>query len=127
MGLNRVTGRPHKFTDLNDLQARIDDYFAECDAKGRPYTITGLALWLDTTRETLCDYECNPSFSDAIKRAKEIVANYAVEQVLIARNPAGAIFIAKNHGMSDNIKIDQTVHSDHHIAFIDPRLTDNDS
>jgi hypothetical protein len=31
-------------------------------------TITGLTLWLDKCRQTLCNYEGKPEFVDAIKR-----------------------------------------------------------
>jgi hypothetical protein len=75
-----ATGRPLKFKSPEQLQAKIDAYFASCwketpifkDGKqigvtrhqARPYTITGLALDLDTTRETLIDYERdNPKFT----------------------------------------------------------------
>lgn len=36
----------------------------------RPYTVTGLALWLDTTRRTLLDYQTKDEFSHAIMAAK---------------------------------------------------------
>lgn len=118
--LNRV-GRPNKFTDVDIYVDRINSYFEDCDTKLRPYTITGLALWLDTTRETMCDYEKNPLFSDATKTAKEIVANYAVEQCLTAKNPAGAIFLAKNHGFSDKqeLTIDANITQIIHPVLLD--------
>lgn len=39
--------------------------------KRRPYTVTGLAVWLDTSRQTLLDYEVRPEFLDTIKRGKQ--------------------------------------------------------
>ena len=107
---NRV-GRPLKFQSVEELQNGIQAYFDECQQSDRPLTITGLCLALGTTRELLCDYSNNPVFSDAIKQAKEIVANYAEEQCLTARNPAGAIFIAKNHGFTDKQEIDHKITS----------------
>lgn len=111
-------GRPLKYT-LSRLKQLIDDYFATCAAAGRPLTITGLALALDTTRETLCDYENKAEFSDTIKKAKEIVANFAEEQCLTARNPAGAIFIAKNHGFKDKTEQDINLKASHVVKITD--------
>ena len=105
------TGRPMKFQSVELLQDSVKQYFLHCKVNERPLTITGLALWLDTTRETLCDYEKNPIFSDTIKKAKEMVANYVEEQCLLAKNPAGAIFLLKNHGFTDKQEIDHTVTS----------------
>lgn len=77
-----------------------------------PYTITGLALALGTTRETLIDYEEGKhdgkdedaedlEFSDTVKRAKIKVQNYA-ELALFSGAPAGPIFNLKNnHGWKD--------------------------
>src|SRR4051794_39387080 len=30
------------------------------EKRKRPYTVTGLAVWLDTSRQVLLDYECRP-------------------------------------------------------------------
>ena len=103
-----ATGRPMKFQSLEQLQDGIDRYFADCEANNKPFTITGLCLSLDTTRETICDYQVKPVYSDAIKRAKERVASYAEEHCYTSRNPAGAIFLAKNHGFRDTQQLDIT-------------------
>lgn len=76
--------------------------------KQQPYTITGLALYLDTSRETLLDYEkgkydngdeiegYDPKFSDTIKKAKLKCQTY-VESSLFTNSPTGAIFNLKNN------------------------------
>jgi hypothetical protein len=61
-----------------------------------PYTITGLALALDTTRETLLDYEERDEFSDTIKKAKMKCQNYT-ELQLFKNNATGPIFSLKNN------------------------------
>lgn len=79
-----------------------------------PYTITGLALALDTTRDVLLDYESgkydnedltdteNADFSNTIKRAKHRIAEY-VERQLHTTTPTGAIFNLKaNYKWRDN-------------------------
>ena len=108
MTIPGIGGRPLKFQSVEELQDGINKYFADCDLNGIPYTFTGLALALDSTRETLGDYELKPGYSYPIKQAKERVANYAERSCFTARNPAGAIFLAKNHGFRDTQQLDIT-------------------
>ena len=93
-------GRPLKFVDVETMQGLIDAYFLACDNDKEPYTITGLALALKTSRETLCNYEERDEFFDAIKEAKLRCQNYA-EKKLFGNNAAGPIFALKNYGWSD--------------------------
>jgi hypothetical protein len=90
-------GRPPKFNSVEELQDKIDEYFQECDEKSRPRTITGLALALDTTRETLLDYQDKDEYSYTIKKAKLRCENFAEEHLFSGRNVAGAIFNLKNN------------------------------
>lgn len=128
-------GRPMKFSNPEQLQKKIDEYFVSCwdyardmfgnrikdkdeSKKGkpvyimkqvRPYTVTGLAVALDTTRETLLDYESGEYFpedmpeatrkglSDAIKSAKQRCHAYAEEQLFIGKQATGPIFNLKNN------------------------------
>ncbi len=71
------------------------------------YTITGLALALDTTRETLLDYEKRDEFSDTIKKAKLRVENQ-YEKSLQESGRSGDIFALKNFNWKDNKGIDHT-------------------
>jgi len=118
-------GRPRKFKSVEELQEKIDAYFAECDphwvleeyyewdtdrkiqekkekwelSKQIPYTITGLALALDTTRDVLLDYENSEDlkqFSYTIKMAKAKVHSF-VERRLFDQASTGAIFNLKNN------------------------------
>jgi len=146
----KSTGRPLKFATVGELQTKIDQYFESCwqdrlvrDNKGnvvmgndgkplhekaqvKPYAITGLAVALDTTRETLLDYqnsvfgeklikdneELFKGLSDAIKRAKETIKEYAESSLYTIKNPAGAIFNLKaNWGFQDTQKVDLNVKS----------------
>lgn len=140
---NRV-GRPLKFASPEELQEKIEAYFADCDphweeyeawidkkdssgkpiitdgvvqqefvtkkrlTKQKPYTITGLAVALDTTRETLLDYQDKDEFSDTIKKAKEKIHGY-VESRLFDGQAAGPIFNLKNnYGWKDKYDFDNT-------------------
>lgn len=91
----------------------------------KPYTITGLALALDTSRETLLEYEDKEEFVDTIKKAKDKCHNY-VETSLLTSNPTGAIFNLKNnYGWKDKSEVDQNVKGD--VKFINdvPRPNNN--
>lgn len=117
-------GRPLKFKTVEELQKRIEEYFNSCwtqkvdmfgnklyaKEKGgkknqkkpimiqnKPYTITGLAVSIGTSRKVLLSYEAKNRFSNTIKRAKEMCHAYAEESLFIGKNPSGAIFNLKNN------------------------------
>lgn len=136
-------GRPPKFDNVEDLKQRIADYFAMCDphienievplfldkqrmwtvdkqlvrTTQRPYTVSGLALYLGTNRTVLLDYEeaanKNPEtlplhlqhkdtkilrdFSNTIKEAKAKIEEFVEQRLSMGGHPAGPIFNLKNN------------------------------
>ena len=94
-------GRPRDYKNVEDMSKKIDEYFAECDSrmmeivtkegkvvkvnKQRPYTISGLCLYLYITRETLLQYQSKEEFSDTITRAKMKIENDVSEGALDGR------------------------------------------
>jgi hypothetical protein len=102
------TGRPNKFLNPEDLGKKGMEYIDDCRANKKPITITGLCLWLDTTRDTLLDYQRKEDFSDTIKRLKLYAENYAEEYLYNPNGRAvvGAIFALKNFGWSDKMEIE---------------------
>ena len=104
---NRKVGRPLKFQSVSELQKRIDEYFIDRDSTGKPYTITGLALWLDqTSREVIMNYQDRDEYADAILRAKLRCQEFAESQLYTAKSSNGAIFALKNYGWSDARQVD---------------------
>lgn len=141
-------GRPLKFTTVTELKLKINEYFDRCDphtemrrvidghgkegnalwverevlTTGVPYTITGLARALKTSRETLLDYEsgkyddkaddvdsAGDRFSDVIKDAKLRVQQNAEEFLMSGAPATGAIFWLKNNaGWRDRQEVDHT-------------------
>lgn len=116
-------GRPFKFTDPDKLDMQIEEFFNDCKDNKRIPTVTGLAVYLDTDRLTLLNYEnCldNPAYekldydvkvrlTNSIKRAKQRVES-EYEQALFNKNSAvGAIFTLKNnYKWVDKQEIEQT-------------------
>ncbi|MGW8439963.1 terminase small subunit [Paenibacillus sp. S33] len=118
-------GRPLKFESAEELQAKIDSYFESCyeevwtrevDGEGKetwtpsldrhgnvekhlvkPFTISGLAVHLETDRKTLLNYEDREEFFLTVKRAKARIENFTEETLLTTKNPAGVIFNLKNN------------------------------
>lgn len=81
----------------------------------RPYTVTGLALWLDTTRRTLLDYEAKAEFSHTVQAAKQRIENYAEEKLYDRSYPTrGVIFSLSNNadGWSERKTTDVNIGSD---------------
>ena len=109
-------GRPRKLTDIHDFQAEIDAYFAGRDVAAKPYTMHGLARHLDCSRQTILNYEQYndaSAFVDAIKRARERVAEWTEDRLhQKGYHPAGAIFSLKNNfGWKDvqEIQVERSV------------------
>jgi hypothetical protein len=91
-------GRPLKFPNVEELQKKIDEYFSVTPKD--EVTITGLAIALDTSRETLCNYEKKDEFFDAIKKAKyKVVIEYELD--LRRKGRSGDMFALKNFGWQD--------------------------
>lgn len=131
-------GRPLKFKSAAELEKKINEYFDSCmqehwepikvdgriewvpvlDKDGNimmiekePLTLTGLALYLDTDRRTLLNYEENAEFFPTIKKAKVRIEQYAEKQLFntSAKNIAGVIFNLKNnYGWKDKQDIEHS-------------------
>lgn len=89
-------GRPKKYTEIDVMQQKIDEYFKKCDENNKPYTMSGLALALDMDRRSLLNYSKNDEFFPTIKKARNKVETY-VEERLFYPNATGVIFNLKNN------------------------------
>lgn len=109
-----------KWNNCLDLDAECELYFESCiyedDEYGAyrlrekpiPFTITGLAMAMNTSRRTLMNYEERDEFFHTIKKHKLRVENYA-EQRLYSGNAAGPIFALKNFDWKDKTETDLNV------------------
>jgi hypothetical protein len=117
-------GRPRKFNTVEELRNKINEYFDWCDSEKReiitekgitiilkPYTVSGLCLYLDICRDTLLEWEKNvEEFSDTIKKAKIRIENFIEEKSITGYlNPTVSIFNLKNNfGWKDKQEVEQS-------------------
>lgn len=89
--------KPLLFPSIEELQVKIDAYFADCDENDKPYTVSGLADHLETSRQTLINYEEKAEYFDTIRKAKAKIERYNEEQLYRPQQVAGVIFNLKNN------------------------------
>lgn len=112
-------GAPPKYKTPEEMQEKIDTYFAECkgeiiyDAYGNPMidkngnvvregsvppTMTGLALALGfATRKSLLDYQAKPDFVYPVTRAKSMIERYTEQRLFDREGVQGAKFSLSNN------------------------------
>ena len=110
-----AAGRPPLYTSVDEVQMLIDEYFMKVTFEHpdtgqficRP-TMSGLAIALDMSRQSLCNYAKKDEFFDTIKRAR-LEVEQALEQHLYSGSVAGVIFNLKNNfDWKDKSEIDST-------------------
>lgn len=119
------TGRPCKFESVEEMQKKIDEYFKTCDENGKPYTVSGLAYALDTSRRTLLNYQEKDEFFHTIKKAKDKIEQFN-EELLYSKDvpTVGVIFNLKNnYDWKDKQEIEADVNNDVSISI---ELTDEE-
>ena len=117
-----------KFT-ADDIEQKVEDYFNYCNENNKPFTMSGLALFLDCSRMTLYQYENElikfnniseedkKRIIDTVKRAKRMVEAYQEEQLFIGKSPVGTIFSLKNNF---NWKDTQEINNNTNISAVNP-------
>ena len=97
-------GRPPLYKDPEEMQAKIEEYFFDCDIP----TITGLCLHLGfESRQSFYDYQEKPNFTYTIKKARLMIENEYEKGWLNSKTPTFHIFALKNLGWSDKMEVDQ--------------------
>lgn len=103
--------RPLKFETVKELEEKIFKYFQETQRE--EWTITGLAIALDTFRSVLVDYGSGKydkedrEFSNTVKKAKHLV-EHSYEIDLKKHGRSGTIFALKNFDWKDKNETDIT-------------------
>jgi len=122
MTVSGIGGAPLKYTP-EELEIKIVEYFKYVDEENKqrklkrfegeklkPYTMTGLCVYLDICKDTLIDYGKRPEYTGLVKIAKQKVENYVEEGLLNGSiNTIGGIFNLKNNfGWVDRLDINAT-------------------
>lgn len=144
----KKVGRPFKFTDPEELKLKIEAYFngrdphivtqkvkvgekpdgtymydfREVMTKQLPYTVGSLAIFLNTTRQTLVDYsnplhypegmadEVREQLIDTIEMAKARCEAYAEDHLFSGKPTRGAEFVLQNgYNWKQKSEVDNTV------------------
>ena len=117
-------GKPKSFESPEQFQRLNDEYFDFCDSqketftdsKGqiktlqKPYTMSGLCVFLGITRETWSQYAKNPDYANIAASSKSKIENYCEENTMLGKlNPIFSIFSLKNNfGWVDKMEINNT-------------------
>lgn len=104
-------GRPPLFATPEDMQPKVDEYFASCDADQKPYTVPGLALALGfSDRHSLHDYAAKDEFTATVKRALLRIETQRGEKLVVGvGNVTGMIFDLKNNfGWKDRQELEHS-------------------
>ena len=91
-------GRPRAFNSVEELESKINDYFEYCNKENKPYTMSGLAYYLDVDRKTIVNYTKDEEYFPTIKKARDRVQMQLEENALLNKgNPTFTIFNLKNN------------------------------
>lgn len=137
------SGKSKTFTSPKKLEACISEYFNWCtdnpirvvngNYEGvpiyvdtvRPYTIEGLAEYLETTRQTLLNYQKEAGYEeyfDIITRAKEKVTRQRIEMgtVGVFKERFTKFLLINNTDYVDKVEQKTTNHNINHNVVLTP-------
>ena len=99
-------GRPLAFKSVEELEEQIKKYVERCELKEKPMTMSGLACWLNISRQTLVNYSYKEEFFDTINTARLMIQADMEERALGGEsNATVTIFSLKNNfGWVDKIE-----------------------
>lgn len=126
MDSERQVGRPKKYSNTEQMQCIIDEYFKSCmkkkmhpsgmpviDANGnyiyefyRPPTMSGLAVALDIDRKTLLNYSKDDQFFPTILRARMKIEMFTEEKLFEKETCNGSKFsLSNNFGWAEKQEV----------------------
>ena len=89
-----------KYKTAEELEQKIEEYFSACYQTKRPYTMSGLALFLGLSTQQLRRYEKDygdTEYADLIIWAKQRVEEYAEKSLYENGKSSGAKFVLENN------------------------------
>ena len=106
-------GRHYKWTP-ESLKSKMDEYFDKTPEN--EYTVTGLVLYIGSSKQSMADYEKRAGFKEIIQTAKLRVEN-AYEKDLRERGRSGDIFALKNFGWTDKTETEHKINKETYEHF----------
>lgn len=109
--MEKQLGRPNKWKTPEELKEKINSFFDHCKKENEHPIVEGLALWLETNKQTILNYEAKDDYKDVIEDAKLRIANHVMSRAMKGDiNPTIAIWVSKNHyGYKDKTEVDTNV------------------
>ncbi len=123
---NKPPIKKKKYTDVDLFQAKVDEYFIECDnnvikkqvvAGGKvivietpePYTMAGLAHHLNIHRDTLNNYSKDEAYVGIVTHARKKIERYNINLAMVGcyDSKIAALNLSSNFGYA--VKKDVTV------------------
>ena len=92
--------RKRLFKDIDELQARIQEYKEYIDSKNKPPTIAGASYFLGITRRDFYNYQGREEFKETVHDFRDWVI-MRLEELAVEKGNAGVIFLLKNYGYTD--------------------------
>lgn len=113
-------GRPPAWETPEAMEKAIQEFFDICDGKigqddippekrhRRPYTLSGLAVHLDVTRQLISRYNKKDGFCDILRRARAKCEAWLVENAIMENSSSNfTAFVLKNgHNFEEKQKLE---------------------
>lgn len=103
-------GQHLKYSTPELFRDKALEYFAHCKKEQKPYTITGLCLFMGITVLTFSHYKERAEFEEIVNLIRLQCEDWIVENMLTNKaNATAAIFNLKNnYGWKDQAQLDVT-------------------
>lgn len=92
-------GRPKKYSNPEEFELKVSEYFLQAYKKKMPVGIAGLAAYLDIDRTTLFNYEKNypDTYGLIVRQAKAKIEAFLENGLYERSHVTGIIFNLKNN------------------------------
>jgi len=98
----RAAHRPLLFKSVDEVEKKINEYFAWAEEKEKPLTLERLAVFLKTTTRTIRNYQRKEEYFEVIEAARQAIYAEKVERLNTRDgNTPGIIFDLCNNSQDD--------------------------
>lgn len=137
-----ILGRRRKYESEEKLAEKIVEYFKYCDSQRKelfndrgqlskilykPYTVSGLAIFLNIHIDTLHEYgKKGHDFSETVRFAKDMIANWTEERAVTGEtsHQFASFSLKHNFGWTDRQQIETEQNITQNVMQISPATLD---